>query len=285
MIKSFAMPAFNQRLYAGLLMLSCFCLPAASAKNPAMPGEQEVAERMVFFITSQGFTLNRLLDQKMSNLHYTGPGFVLNFGRRAHGHGYISEWNFVSAEFSLLKPVHKSTEVQQAGIGFNYQYLHQLSPVGIFDIWAGAQANIFASIRMAPRLGNSYMYADVIGELRPQAAMSTSFVLFRTWNMDAKFAATILGYGLRFPEYGTIYRIGEDGGISLQEHESQVLQPFNFGHFTTGIFFRESFGGQDNPNWFRIGYIWDFYSMSGKHELNINKASHQLVLELYFRVR
>jgi hypothetical protein len=279
------MPTFRTRLYSGLLMLGLFCLAGAAAKNPSMPGELQASERMVFFKTDQGFTLNRLLDQKMSNLHYTGPGFILNFGRRAQGQGYVSEWNFVSAEFSLLSPLHKSTEVQQPGIGFSYKYLHQLSPVGIFDIWAGAQANIFASIRMAPRLGNSYMYADVIGELRPQAAMSTSFVLFRTWQMDADFSATILGYGLRFPEYGTIYRIGGDGGISLQEHESQVLHPMNFGHFTTGIFFRESFGGQDNPNWFRIGYIWDFYSMSGKHQLNVNKASHQLVLELYFRVR
>ncbi|HHN48593.1 MAG TPA: hypothetical protein ENN08_06665 [Bacteroidales bacterium] len=278
------MPPFKTRLFTGLLMLGLFCIPEATAKNPVMSDELPAGERMVFFKTDQGFTLNRLLDQKMSDLLYTGLGFALNFGLRAQGQSYISEWNFVSAEFRLLSPAHKSTEVQQPGIGFSYKYLRQLSPVGIFDIWAGAQARVFTSIRLAPRLGNLSMYADIIAALRPQAALSTSFNLFRTWQMDADFSATILGYGLRFPEYGTIYRIGGDGGISQQEHESQMLHPMNFGHFTAGIFFGETFGGENNPNWFRIGYIWDFYSMSGKHQLNVHKASRQLLPELYFRI-
>ncbi len=238
----------------------------------------------VYFKIDQGFTTNRILDQKMSNLHYTGYGGILNFGRRVNREDYIAEWSFIRAQFNYSKPLHGATQVYNPSLGLRYIHLRNMDFLGVFDIHAGLQANIFTDMRIAPRLGNSFLFADIIGEVRPQADLSTSFHLLREWNMDFSLSATLIGYGLRIPEYGVIYHLGVDGGIAIQGYENHILTPSNFGHFSTGVFFNESIGDAANPNWFRIGYIWDYYSMRGNHDLNVNNAVHQLVLELYFRV-
>ncbi len=240
--------------------------------------------RQVYYKVDQGLSTGMVLDQKMSNLHYTGPGGVLNFGRRARTSAYIAEWNFLRINFGYLQPKHEGTQVYKPALGVRYLHLRNLNSLGIFQVHAGVQANLFADIRIAPQMGNSYLFADIIGEIRPQGKLSTNFHLLRQWNVDFSFSATLLGTGIRFPEYGTSFRLSDDGGIAFQSSETHILKPSNFGHFTTGVFFRESFGDASNPNWYRIGYIWDYYSMRGNYNINVNNAVHQLVLEFYFKV-
>ncbi len=255
----------------------------AIADDKNAGANKEASLKEVFFKVDQGATAGRILDKKMSNLHYSGFGMVLNFGRRKHTNHYISEWEFLGTHFNYSKPVHKNTKVFNPAFNLKYMHLRDIDSLGIFDVYAGLQANFFGDIRIAPRLSNSSVYADIIGELRPQADMSTSFHLFRNWNIDISLATTIFGYGLRIPEYGTTLRLTNDGGVTLQGMDNHFLFPFNYRHTTTGLFFRESFGDDRNPNWYRVGYIWDYYTLAGKNDHNVYNAIHKLVLELYFK--
>ncbi len=273
---------FTGVLFTGLTVLAN---DPTFANNPKRSENTKKSEsQRVYFKIDQGYSQARLLDQKKSNLHYTGPGVVLDFGRRKYSSQYLSEWNFVKARFNYLKPRHEATTIYKPSAGLGYRHLRKLDSLGVFECYAGLQATIFADIRLAPALGNSFLFADAIGEIRPQAKLSTSLYALRKWNIDFSLSATLTGYGLRIPEYAPIFRVGDDGGAAIQGFESRFLHPFNFGHITTGLFFRESFGGASNPNWFRIGYIWDYYTMPGNHDLNVYNAAHQFVLELYFRV-
>ena len=269
------------------MLLSLICLNTLSAFEPNQKDlldNEKVKIRNIYYKVDQGVSAGRLLDQKMSNLHYTGFGGVLNFGRRAVTPNYIAEWNFLRVNFNYLNPGHGATDVYQPTVGLRYLHLRNLNELGVFQVHAGLQANLFADVRIASRLGNSFLYADIISEVRPQAKFSTSFHLLRQWNFDFSIAVSLIGVGYRFPEYGTSFMLSEDGGAAFSFSEVHILKPSNFGHFTTGIFLSESFGDVLNPNRFRIGYVWDYYSMKGNHELNVNNAVHQLVLEFYFKV-
>ncbi len=278
-----------RKLY--FLLLLNFCLLTIPGIAPVFSGNPPLAKenperewRHIYFKTDQGFSSGRLSDGKMSSLHYTGYGGVLNFGRRVHTQNHISELSFARVQFNQLEPVHKNTQVYKPTFGARYMYLKKLDSIGDFQVHAGAQANVFADFRIAPRLSNSYLFADVFAEFRPQAKLATEFFFLRNWNPEFSIAASLLGYGIRMPEYGTTFRLSETGGSTLQGAETFILTPSNFGHFTTGIFFKESLGDELNPNWFRIGYIWDYYSLKGNHGHNLNNAVHQLVLEFFFRM-
>lgn len=243
-------------------------------------------EHGIYYKNDQGFTWGILLDQRMSNLHYEGPGGVINFGRRAHRPSYIAEWNFARLRFNYSRPKHKSTIVENPGAGIRYVHLRRISTPDNYDVYLGAQANVFGNIRIAQRLGNSFLFADMIGELRPQADLFLSKRFFwRDWNIEFTMAASLAGYTFRIPEYGVSFELDEDGGVKIQGFESGILLPYNYNHFTTGVFIRESFPGKSNPNWFRIGYAWDYYTLKGNHNLNMHNTLHQIVVELYFRVR
>jgi len=276
-----------KNLYAFSCLLVFFCLITSEISANTSEGQDEQDEsipRQVYFKIDQGLTSSLTMDKKMSNLHYRGFGGILNFGRRAHTQDYIAEWNFLRAQFNLSTPKHENTQVYNPAAGFRYLHLRKLDSLGPFQIHGGGQLNLFTDMRIAPRLGNSSFFADVFGEIRPQAKLSTSFHVLREWNMDFSLSLALMGYGLRIPEYGVIYRLAGDGGVTFQGMERQILTPSNFSHYTMGVFLKESIGDVSNPNWLRIGYVWDYYSMSGNHELNVNNAVHQLVLELYFRV-
>lgn len=236
------------------------------------------------FKTAQGVTFNRILDQKMSNLHYTGPGFVLGLGLRHQTPRYYSELALMHFELSSLLPSHQSTNVVQPVAGVHFEHLRNYGRFQGFNLSAGLKAHFFGDFRIAPELGNSYLYMDAIGKISPAANFTRNIFFLREWEVEIGLSAALTGYGLRFPQYGTSYRLDDDGGISLQDAEGHFLHPFNYQHFTTRLFLNESIGGPLNPNWLRIGYIWDYYSLSGKNGLSVYNASHHLVLELYFKI-
>jgi hypothetical protein len=240
----------------------------------------------VYYKNDIGISMVVLMDQRMSNLHYTGPGAILNFGRYALRQEYITEWSFGRFQYNSARPGHQNTKVENPGAGIRYMYLRRFNTPRSHSIYAGGQVNVFGNMRIAPRLGNSYLHADLIAEIRPQADLYFDRrFLWREWNIDLSMALSLGGYTVRVPEYGVSYELSDDGGVKLQGFENKLLTPFNYGHVTTGIFIREFFRGESNPNWLRIGYIWDYYSMRGNHSLNMNNALHQVVLEVYFMVR
>lgn len=273
-------------MYSHLLILTAIfstsCLTLHSREELA----RKNVENGIYYKNDLGFTWGVLLDQRMSNLHYKGPGGIINLGRRAHKPYYIAEWNFARLQFNYSRPEHKNTIVENPGAGIRYLHLRKIYSPDHYDMYLGAQANIFGNARIARRLGNSFLYADMIGELRPQGKFFfTKHFLWRQWNLEFSMAATLAGYTIRIPEYGVSYQLAEDGSSKIWGFESRFLWPNNYNHLTNGIFIRESFGGNSNPNWFRIGYIWDYYSMNGLHNLNVHNAVHQFVLELYFRTK
>ncbi len=266
------------------ILLVSFSVSGALSANESEGNR--TAQPGVYYKMDQGATWGILMDHRMSNLHYKGPGGVLNFGRRAQSYSYITEWSFARLQYNYSKPAHLSTVVENPGAGIRYLYLRKLYTPDRYSLWAGAQVNVFGNFRLAGRLGNSYLYGDLIGELRPQAEYCfNSRFFWRDWNIELSAAASLMGYTVRIPEYGVSFELSEDGGVKIQGYERQLLTPFNYAHVTTGIFIKESFRGESNPNWFRVGYVWDYYTMKGKHNLNMNNALHQLVLELYFRIR
>jgi hypothetical protein len=263
----------------GTAFLLCAGLQAAD-------NERRTPASGIYYTVDQGVTWGILKDQRMSNLIYQGPGAVLNFGRRAQWSSFISEWHVVRLQYNNSRPSHANTIVANPGVGFRYLQLRRLYTPGTHDIYAGAQALVTGNFRIAPRLGNSYLFADMIAEVRPHAELYfQSRFLWRDWNLEFSFAASMLGYTVRIPEYGVSFELDEHGGTRIQGYEQQWLTPLNYARVSTGIFIRESFTGSNNSNWFRVGYVWDYSTMAGAHNLNLNNALHQLVLELYFRVR
>lgn len=176
--------------------------------------------------------------------------------------------------------------MQNPSFGFRYMHLRKLlTDSHRWQVEVGGQADVFANLRWAPRLGNSFLFIDFVGVIRPRTDASLRFDLFRrSWDLDMHAAISLGGYALRMPEYGVSYQLSDDGGVRIQGHETQWLHPFNYWHGTTGLFYRGAFGGEANPNWYRIGYIWDYYSLGGQYGLSANHATHQFVLELYFKV-
>lgn len=247
--------------------------------------EAERPKRDVYFKTDQGFSYNRLLDQRMSNLHYQGTGGVLSFGRYVETPNFVSEIGFLRLTFYMALPHHKESVVTAPAIGMKYMHLRKIHNSGPLNLRLGAQLDALANMRLAPMLSNSFLYVDLIAEISPRIDIGYALMLFkREWNFDFSFATSMLGYGLRIPEYGASYQLGTDGSETLANSVSMLLHPGNYNHFVTGIFYKNSFGRAENPNRFRIGYVWDFYTIRGAHDLKTFNAGHQLVLELYFLV-
>ncbi|TVR73935.1 MAG: hypothetical protein EA408_03635 [Marinilabiliales bacterium] len=269
-----------------IILLSAVIFPRKGVSQANEPEESRRVRDAIYYNIDQGFSWGLLTDDRMSNLHYQGPGAILNFARRAHRPRYIAEWSFARLRYNYSTPSHKGTVVENPAAGIRYMHLRKIYTPESYNIYIGGQVNVFGNFRLAGRLGNSYLYADLVGEIRPQAGFHThSRFLWRDWNIELSAAASLLGYTVRIPEYGVSFELGEDGGVKTQGFEQQVLLPYNYVNVTTGVFIREKFGGESNPNWFRVGYLWDYYTMKGKHNLNTNNALHQLVLELYFMVR
>jgi hypothetical protein len=279
-------PGINKTLTT-VLIIMIIIWPVLHGSGDEIPDEnQRAVQYGIYYKNDQGASWGVVMDQRMSNLHYGGPGGVLNFGRRAHRPSYIAEWSFARLQYNYLRPVHKSTIAVNPGAGMRYLHLRKLFTPGGQGFYAGGQVNVSGNMRFAPRLGNSFMYGDFIGELRPQAELGFNRrFLWRDWNIELSLATSLIGYAVRVPEYGTSYALADGGGTSLNGYEKRFLMPYNYAHITTGIFLRERFRGLNNPNWFRVGYIWDYNTMKGSHDLNMSTALHQLVLELYFRVK
>jgi hypothetical protein len=274
---------FMTRIF-GLLLLIFFQLPATLTAG--VDQERKAVTEGIYLKNDLGLTWGVLLDQRMSNLHYEGPGGVINFNRYTFRQSYISEWSLARIGFNSSRPGHRNTVVGNSEAGIRYTHLRLLDSRGRYNLYAGGQVNVFGNIRVAPRLGNSYLFADFVAELRPQADLHfSSRFLWRDWNLGFSLAAALAGYTVRIPEYGVSYELSDDGGVKIQGYEKGLLLPHNYAHLTTGIFLRESFLGKDNPNWFRVGYLWNFYTMAGDHGLNTSNALHQLRVELYFMVR
>ncbi len=240
-------------------------------------------DRIVAFKIEQGVTFGRILDQHMSNLHYSGPGALLAFSRYTKTDDRISEIGFARGSFHYTKPEHEGTIVHNPGFGLRYMQLKRLNVDAFPEFYLGARIDLSGNARIAPVLSNSYLYADFAFELQPKIRVSYPVNFFnRDWQVHGSAALTLFGYGVRLPEYGTIFRISEDGGSVISRAVSAGLHPGNFTHVTTGAFLRTAIGGDYNPNWLRFGYVWDYVRREGNHDLNTYQASHQFVLELYF---
>ncbi len=245
----------------------------------------EFPDKLVYFKIDQGVSYGSFSDQRMSALLYGGPGGGIAFGRHVRRPGYITEATFARADLHYTKPDHGGTIVYNPVFGMGYKYMRGLIDGDFMTIYLGGQSDLLANIRMAPSLGNSFLYADILLDIRPVVQSSLSFhFLKRPWFVDLGAGMSIMGYAFRFPDYGVGFEIGNDGSLAMQPTTNMMLHPFNYQRLTTSVHIRESFGGSYNPNWFRIGYVWDYYGIQGDHKLKTGHASHRLVLELYFMV-
>lgn len=245
----------------------------------------DLPDNNVYFKILQGFSFGRLLDQRMSNLHYTGPGVMISFGRYAEHNHYRSEWTFAGVGFQMVHPEHKGTTVYNPYLEIRYANLRKLDHWSAAKYFIGAQFETTANMRIAPALSNSFLYADFIGMIKPRADISYDTYLFdQEISLDFSLAFGLLGYGLRIPEYGATYQLGSAGGEVLTNHVQMWLHPGNFRHLVAGVFYHDSMGRGSNPNRFRIGYVWDYSNIRGDHGLHVYNTSHQLVLELLFLV-
>ena len=243
----------------------------------------DLPDKLTFLKIDQGFSKGLLFDQKMSNLYYGGPGGVLSFALHRRAPSHISEWHFARATFQYSRPEHENSLVYNFAGGARYVHLRRLEPRGPFRFYAGGQADLTGDFRIIPAMGNSFLFANALGSLQPRVDVSYALLLFdREWHFDYSLAASLIGYNLGFPEYGTSYRIGEDGGSTLQNMESFLTHPGNTAQISSSVFYRHSFGNEYNPNWFRIGYNWEYLRLDGNHELRLYNVRHQVVLELYF---
>ncbi len=244
---------------------------------------KDIPEKLVFFKTEQGVTFGRILDQRMSNLHYTGPGAVLAFSRYVQSNDHISEIGFARGSFHYVKPEHEGTIVHNPGFGLRYMHLKRLEVDAFPEFYLGVRIDLSGNARIAPVLSNSFLFADMAFELQPKARVAYPVYVFnRDWQIHGSASLALFGYGVRIPEYGTSFQITEDGGSAISHASRGGLHPGNFVHINTGAFIRTAIGGDHNPNWLRFGYVWDYLRMEGTHNLNTYHASHQFVVELYF---
>ncbi|MFO7874895.1 MAG: hypothetical protein R6U62_10480 [Bacteroidales bacterium] len=278
-----ALAADEGTQYSGVSELPCFSREEFGHLRKSYISD--IPDKQVFFKIDQGFSYGRLLDQRMSNLHYSGPGGMLAFSRHVDAPGYMSSISFARLGFHYTRPHHEGSLVYNPLAGVRYMHLRKLDTRGMFDIHLGAQADIYGNIRIAPFLSNSFLFSDLMAEVQPRADIAYAPVfLNRKWHFDFQLSLGILGYGMRLPEYATTFQPSEDGSYRVFDRESMILRPGNYARLSSGIFFRNSFGDAYNPNRYRIGYVWDYYRISGSHNLNTYNANHQIVLELYFMV-
>ncbi|MFP4064341.1 MAG: hypothetical protein ACLFS0_02405 [Bacteroidales bacterium] len=243
----------------------------------------DLPDQLTYLKIDQGFSKGLLFDQKMSNLYYDGPGGILSFAIHRRSATHISEWHLARATFQYSRPHHESTLLYNFSGGTRFVYLRRLEPRGAFRFYGGGQVDLTSDFRVIPAMGNSSLFANAMGSLQPRVDISYALLMFdREWNFDFSLAASLIGYNMGFPDYGSSYRIGDDGGISLQNFESFLTHPGNTAQISSGIFYRHSFGNEYNPNWCRIGYNWDYLRVNGNHDLRLYNVRHQLVLELYF---
>lgn len=245
----------------------------------------DIPDNHVYFKIGQGFSYGRLLDQRMSNLHYTGPGMILSFSRYAEVAHYRSELEFAGIGFQILQSLHQGATVNNPFFAIRYSHLRKLYVRSIADYHIGGQVETFANIRLAPVLSNSFLYADFITTLKPRLDVGYNVHLFdREFNFDFSLAFAIMGYGLRVPEYGASYQIGSSGGEVLTNHVEMFMHPGNYRHFIAGIHYKGRMGRMTNPNRFRIGYLWDYSHIRDKYGHSLYNVKHQLVLEFLFLV-
>ena len=245
----------------------------------------EFPDRLVYFKINQGFSYGRFIDQRMSSLLYEGPGGGISFGRHVRGQGFISEWTIARVDLHYARPDHGGTLVYNPVFGLGYTHLRGVVAGDVFTTYLGGQTDLYVNMREAPSLGNSFLFADLLVDIRPLVQSSFSFdFIKRPWFIDLSAGVSLMGYAWRFPDYGVSYELGDDGGIIRQQARQMMLHPGNYHRLTTSVHIRESFGGSYNPNWFRLGYAWDYTGLRGDHGLNTGHASHRLVLELYFMV-
>lgn len=268
-----------------VIFIICFVQITYLNAEETEPEEQIERFRNVYFNVGQGATFSRVLDKKMSNLHYSGGGAVLSFGRFSETQSFLSEWNFLTSQVNYLTPQHKATDVIQPYFGFGYTHLRNFRRTDNSLFQVGLQANLFVDMRIASRLGNSFLHMETVNEIRPKIKYAYNFYFLREWNLSFSMSFTLLGVGVRAPEYGSIFKLYEDGSSTIQNIEEMNLNPLNFRHLTTKIYLIESFRGESNPNGFKIGYIWDYYSYDNVHDLNVQNATHGLVFEYYFKTR
>ncbi len=244
-----------------------------------------IPEQAVFFKIEQGLVFSRLLDQRMSNLHYTGPGLSLAFSRYVISPKHHSALSFARLGFQYAQPAHEGTQVYNPAFGLRYMHMRKINARWPFDLYVGGQADAMANIRIIPSLSNSSVFSDMVAELQPKGQIQFIPYLFdREWPIDLSLSFSLLAYGVQLPEYATIFQIGEDGRSRINDADLFLLHPGNYAHLTSGIFWNDSFGGERNPNRFRLGYVWDYYRISGRHGLSVYNARHQLVLQLFFQV-
>lgn len=244
-----------------------------------------IPDRQVFFKIEQGLVFSRLLDQRMSNLHYTGPGLSLAFSRYVISPEHHSALSFARIGFQYAQPAHEGTQVYNPAFGIRYMHMRKMKGSWPFTLHLGGQADVFANIRIIPALSNSSMFSDVVMEVQPRGQIEIVPYLFdREWPIDFSLSFSLLAYGLQLPEYATIFQIGEDGSSRMNDADILLLHPGNYAHLVSGIFWHDSFGGERNPNRFRLGYVWDYYRINGSHGLRVYNASHRLVLQLFFQV-
>lgn len=242
----------------------------------------DLPDRLVYFRIDQGGAYGRLLDQRMSNLHYTGPGGVLGFARHVRQPGKITEWGAI-AVFHYMHPAHKGTTVYNPVAALYTDYLRQLYTRNTPYVFAGFRTEGSVNMRYAPALGNSFLFLDLTGLLQPLLHVEYDpYFLERDWHFDLQVSFSILGYGIRIPEYGVTFQLAEDGGTRIMDGERGLLHPGNHFQMKSGLFYRHSIGGLHNPNWLRFGYVWDYARLNDKHTLNTYNASHRILLQLFF---
>lgn len=236
-----------------------------------------------YFNVDQGVTYSRVSDQNMSKIHYSGFGLEINFRRFVETHNFISELGYLNSSFNYMTPAHNSTEVLQPRFGFSYSHLRKTDYSEQLNLLFGGEAVVFADFRIIPVLSNSFLYADFISALRPKAMIKSSFNLFREWNYSFSGAFSLLGYGLRIPEYGPVFKLSDDGGMEQQAIETIFLSLANYRHIATELALHESFGDDNNPNKYKISYMWDFYVLENSFSRKTYNAMHRLAFTFYLK--
>ena len=234
-------------------------------------------EKKHFILSSTAYTYQKVQDDAVSPLRYSGSAITLQTGHRYESTKTLSQ---VRLSFSkgLLKasnnPDHSSSQMDLIGARISWTYLRKVKTwkEENLRLFLGAEWDNLAFWRQHNRYNNSAQNYDGISALGISGTLQYDFELWkRPFSLEYQASLPLLAYVIR-PAYTTPFL---DGSFGSREFAS--LNEF----FMLNAELKLSYPLK-NGNVLSLSYQWNAYTYTHLNE--VQSATHTISLSSFFKL-